>query len=61
MLLPDGRVEPLTEAGRRAVLAEVDSMAKQALRCLAFARKVRFRESGAGRARDICLRALPTL
>ncbi len=39
VMLPDGRVEPLSDAGRRAVLAEVQRMAEGALRCLAFARK----------------------
>ena len=38
-MMPDGRIDPLTDAGRKAVLAEVERMAVDALRCLAFARK----------------------
>ncbi len=38
-MLPDGKVVALTEEGRRAVLAQVNSMADDALRCLAMAHK----------------------
>lgn len=40
VLLPDGSTQPLTEAGRRAILAAVNKMADGALRCLALAHKV---------------------
>lgn len=40
MLLPDGSTQPLTEAGRRAILSAVNKMADGALRCLALAHKV---------------------
>lgn len=36
-MLPDGHVERLTDAGRRALLAHVESMASEALRTLACA------------------------
>ncbi|KAG2495960.1 hypothetical protein HYH03_005890 [Edaphochlamys debaryana] len=39
MMLPDGRMVPLTPAARSAVLATVRDMARDALRCLAFAVK----------------------
>jgi hypothetical protein len=38
-MLPDGKVVPLTEEGRRAVLTQVNTMADDALRCLALAHK----------------------
>ncbi|KXZ46192.1 hypothetical protein GPECTOR_46g261 [Gonium pectorale] len=39
MMLPDGKIVPLTEAARSAVLGAVRGMAKDALRCLALAIK----------------------
>ncbi|GFR44662.1 hypothetical protein Agub_g5952 [Astrephomene gubernaculifera] len=39
MMLPDGRILPLTSAARSAVLAAVRDMARDALRCLALAVK----------------------
>ncbi|MEW5317507.1 MAG: hypothetical protein WDW38_008796 [Sanguina aurantia] len=39
VLLPDGSTQPLTEAGRRAILSAVNKMADGALRCLALAHK----------------------
>lgn len=38
-LLADGSVVPLTEEARAAIMERVDSMASDALRCLAFAQK----------------------
>ena len=39
MLLADGRTVPLTAAAKKKIMAEVDTMAASALRCLAFAQK----------------------
>ena len=39
MLLADGRTAPLTAAAKKKIMAEVDTMAASALRCLAFAQK----------------------
>ncbi|EFJ40103.1 hypothetical protein VOLCADRAFT_84661 [Volvox carteri f. nagariensis] len=39
MMLPDGRIVPLTDAARSAVLGAVQGMARDALRCLAIAVK----------------------
>ncbi len=41
MMLPDGRIVPLTDAARTAILGAVSEMAHDALRCLALAVKVR--------------------
>lgn len=39
VLLADGRTAPLTAAAKKKIMAEVDTMAASALRCLAFALK----------------------
>lgn len=39
VMLPDGKIEKLSDAGRKAILADVQRMAEAALRCLALARK----------------------
>mmetsp|Transcript_61664 Transcript_61664/g.161994 ORF Transcript_61664/g.161994 Transcript_61664/m.161994 type:complete len:1037 (+) Transcript_61664:147-3257(+) len=39
IMLPDGRTEPLTEAGKKAIQAKMNEMAKDALRTLALAMK----------------------
>lgn len=48
MMLPDGRIVPLTDVARAAVLGAVGQMARDALRCLAIAVKVRWRSAGGG-------------
>ncbi|DBA00203.1 TPA: hypothetical protein N0F65_007828 [Lagenidium giganteum] len=44
--LGDGTVKPLTDAGRKAILQEVSSLAMKSLRCLAFAKKEDLGELG---------------
>jgi len=46
MLLPDGRAEPLTDAGRKAIQEKVTEMAREALRTLALAVRFDLREFG---------------